>query len=114
MFFNKRKKFNGDVACLLPGFGIDLEKAGVFKVLHILDAAWENGFNKYEASLMVTYLYVADLYERSRANEANEIVSMRLNSIEADWLKKGIVSAENVSEFRKNAEGIWRKAQNKI
>jgi hypothetical protein len=113
MFFNKRKKFNGQVDALLPALGIDLESAGAFKVLNVLDSAWDNGFNQYEAALMVTYLYIAGLYNRSRNTEADELIATRLDPVQDDWVKKGLVDTDNVSEFRKNAENIWNKERNK-
>jgi len=110
MFFNKRKRFNAEVSALLPGFGFNLQQAGVFKVLNVLDAAWSNGFNKYEAGLMAAYLYVAGLYEHAQDEEAENTIK-RIDLIQADWLQKGIVGSDNVSEFRKNAEGIWAKVK---
>lgn len=109
MFFNKRKKFNGQVAVLLPAFGIDLDSAGSFSVLNVCDGEWEKGFNQYEAALSVAYLYVAGLYNRSRDTEADELIETRLNPVQGDWIKKGIVDPDNIFEFRKNAERIWER-----
>ena len=38
--FSRRKRYNGDVAAILPALGVDMEEAGVMKLLNVLDIAW--------------------------------------------------------------------------
>jgi hypothetical protein len=57
MFFSRRRRYNGDVAALLPAFGIDMEEAGTFKILDVLDIAWSRKYNIYEAALLVAYSF---------------------------------------------------------
>jgi hypothetical protein len=112
MFFNRRKKFNGQVSSLLPGVGVDINDAGTFKVLEILDVEWQQGHNEYEATLVVAYLYVSGLYGNGRAKEASNVID-KINFVENDWLKKGIVTQQFISTFRSNAEKLWTTKLNK-
>ncbi len=94
MFFSRRKRYNGDVATLLPAFGIDMEDAGVFKVLNVLDVAWAQEYSVYEAALLVAYSFAAGLYQHGLVERADTFVKDKLLPIQKDWIKKGIVRAE--------------------
>jgi hypothetical protein len=98
MFFNKRKRYNGDVSALLPAFGIDLRDAGVMKVLNVLDIAWEKEYNQYEGALLVAYSYAAGLY-KINPQAADKLVNERLYDIQRDWIGKGIVNAKLVEKW---------------
>jgi hypothetical protein len=98
MFFNKRKRFNGDVTALLPAFGIDTKEAGVFKVLDILDIAWDQSYSTYEAALLVAYSFVAGLYDHD-FERAALLAKDRLLPIQSDWIGKGIVRAQLVEKW---------------
>mgnify|MGYP001568717612 CR=1 FL=1 len=91
MFFNKRKRYNGDVATLLPAFGIDMEEAGVFKLLIVLDAAWEQKYSVYEAALLVAYSFAGGLYQHGLAERADILIKEKILPIQNDWIKKNIV-----------------------
>lgn len=111
MFFNRRKRYNGDVAALLPAFGIDMEEAGVMKVLGILDVAYADNHSVYEAALTVAYGFAFGLYEKD-VGRADIFAKDRLKPIQADWIKKGIVRQALVEPFMKKLEEISSTAQN--
>jgi hypothetical protein len=98
MFFNRRKRYNGDVSALLPAFGIDLREAGVFKVLEVLDVAWDHKYNQYEGALLVANAFAAGLY-KTDPQRADKFVNERLNDIQRDWVKKGIVRSTLVERW---------------
>jgi hypothetical protein len=98
MFFNKRKRYNGDVSALLPAFGIDLHEAGVMKVLNVLDIAWEKVYNQYEGALLVAYGFAAGLSDID-VQRAEKLVSERLYDVQKDWIKKGLVRASLVETW---------------
>lgn len=102
--FNRRKQYNGDVATLLPAFGIDLEEAGVMKVLGILDTAWADNYSIYEAALVLAYGFAFGLYEKKELQRANRLAQDRLKPIQADWIKKGIVRPQLIELFAKRLE----------
>lgn len=102
MFFNKRKHYNGDVAVLLPAFGIDREEAGIFKLLNILDIAWAHKFSVYEAALLIAYSFASGLYRDGLVERTETFVKDKLLPIQQDWVKKGIVRSELVSLWRED------------
>ena len=97
-FFNRRRRYNGDVAVLLPAFGIDKEQAGVFELLAVLDVAWYYKYSIYEAALFVAYSYAAGLYDRD-VRSGDTFVEEKLKPIQADWIKKDIVRSDLVSTW---------------
>ena len=46
MFFNRRKRYNGDVSALLAAFGFDMQESGIMKTLGILDHAWADNYSR--------------------------------------------------------------------
>ena len=113
MFFNKRKRFNGDVAILLPAFGIDMNEAGVMKLLAILDLAWKDKYNQYEAALLVAYGFAGGLYE-SDLQRAEKFNAEKLQPIQDDWLKKGIVRSELIEQWPSTLENQAVAARNNV
>jgi hypothetical protein len=101
MFFDRRKRYNGDVATLLPAFGIDMKEAGIMKVLGILDHAWADGYSIYEAALAVAYGFAYGLYQSEEVQRADRLAQDRLKPIQADWIKKGIVRPQLMEPFAK-------------
>ncbi len=99
MIFSRRKRYNGDVSTLLPAFGIDMEDAGVFKVLNVLDIAWAQKYSVYEAALLVAYSFASGLCQQGLVERADTLVKDKLLPIQKDWIKKGIVRAELVSRM---------------
>lgn len=99
MFFDRRRKYNGDVAALLPAFGISMDEAGVFKLLNVLDMAWAQNFSKYEAALLVAYSFAGGLYQGGQLLRADQLVEQRIVPIQKDWIGKGIVRADLVKPW---------------
>lgn len=104
MFFNRRKRFNGDVAVLLPAFGVDMEEAGVMKLLSVLDIAWAQKYSIYEAVLLVVYSFAAGLYDHGQVSRADSLVKDKLMPIQADWIQKEIVRRELVELWPEKLE----------
>jgi hypothetical protein len=115
MFFNRRKRYNGDVATLLPAFGIDMQEGGILGVLGILDHAWDDKYSIYEAALVLAYRFAFMLYENKELQRADRFAQDRLKPIQADWIKKGIVRPQLMEEFAKRLEdriAMARKQEN--
>ena len=104
MFFNRRKRYNGDVSALLPAFGIDMKESGIMKTLGILDHAWADKYSIYEAALVVAYGFAYGLYENKELQRADRLVQDRLKPIQADWMKKDIVRPQLMELFGKRLE----------
>lgn len=104
MFFNRRRRYNGDVSALLPAFGFDMDESGLMKTLGILDHAWEDKYSIYEAALVVAYGFAYGLYERKDFERADKLAQDRLKPIQADWIKKGLVRPELMTLFAKRLE----------
>ena len=102
MFFNRRKKYNGQVAALLPAFGFNLEEAGVMKTANVLDIAWEQKYSEYEGALYVAYLVFAGMLkaEESRADD----VKSKIEYVQNDWVSKGLVRHDLASRFSSKAK----------
>lgn len=113
IFFNKRKRFNGDVAALLPAFGIDMKEAGIMKLLNVLDLAWADKYNPYETALLVAYSFASGLYEID-IRRAESFVTERLKPIQSDWLKKGIVRSGLIEKWPAALEKNAIEARNKM
>ena len=105
MFFNRRKRYNGDVAALLPAFGIDWQEiGGILGALGLLDHAWADNYSVYEAALVLAYREVFALYEKKEVQRADRLALDRLKPIQADWIKKGIVRPQLMELFGKKLE----------
>lgn len=104
MFFNRRRRYNGDVSALLPAFGFDMEESGTMKTLGILDHTWADQYSVYEAALVVAYGFTFGLYENKELQRADSLVHDRLRPIQADWIKKGIVRPQLMEVFAKRLE----------
>jgi len=94
MFFNRRKRYNGDVDTLLPAFGIDLEEAGTFKLLDILDIAWAQKYSVHEGALLVAYSFASGLCKKGLVERADTFIEDKVLKIQKDWIEKEIVRAE--------------------
>lgn len=114
MFFNKRKRYNGDVAALLPAFGIDMQEAGVVKLLNVLDTAWSQSFSAYEAALLVAYSFAGGLYQHGHVQRADSLVRDRLLPVQNDWIKKGIVRAALVEPWPAKLEQRAKRARSSV
>lgn len=99
-FLSRRKRFNGEVAALLPTFGIDMEEAGVMKLLNVLDIAWSHKYSTHEAALLVAYSFARGLHQQYQ-RRANWLVNNKVKPIQADWVKKGLIRTELVTPWEK-------------
>jgi len=108
MFFNRRKRYNGDVSALLPAFGIDIKEVGTMKVLRILDVAYADSYSIYEATLTVAYAFIYELNETD-SDRAYKIAEERLKPIQADWINKDIVRKEITDLFLNKWEELSHK-----
>ena len=97
MFGSKRKRFNADVRELLPRFGFDIDDAGMMKTLDSLDIAWEQGYNKYEASLFVAWLVFAGMIQGGEVRFRE--IYRNIKEIQNDWVAKGAVRSELSNQF---------------
>jgi len=97
MFFNRRKRYNADVGSLLPVFGIDIEEAGVFKLMDIVDIAWARKYSAYEAALLIAYSFASGLNRDGLVERTNAFVKDKLLPAQEDWIKKGHVRLELVA-----------------
>lgn len=104
MFFNRRKRYNGDVSALLPAFGIDMQEIGIMSALGILDHAWADKYSVYEAALVLAYRQAFALYENKELQRADRLAQDRLKPIQADWIKKGIVQPQRMEQFAKRLD----------
>ena len=104
MFFNRRKRYNGDVSALLPAFGIDMQEIGIMRALGILDHAWADKYSVYEAALVLAYRQAYALYGNKELQRADRLAQDRLKPIQADWIRKGIVRPQLMEPFAKRLE----------
>ena len=109
MFFNKRKKWNSEVAALLPTFDLTIEIVGPLDALEVLDIVYPKGFSAQEGALYLAYLsYSTFLKERdSRA----ERLKSRIRFAENEWGKGGKVNPRTVDAWQKKAVEWERDAQ---
>jgi len=111
MFGNRRKRYNGDTAALLPAFGISMEEAGPFKILNVLDIAFEKKYSPYEATLLLAYSFAGGLYERGFVERAEALRIEKIPPIQKDWIGKGIVRSELVHQWPQMLEEKALKAK---
>lgn len=112
MFFNRRKRYNGDVSALLPAFGFDMQESGLMKTLGILDHTWADNYSAYEAALVVAYGFAFGLYENNEHQRADALVQDRVKPIQADWIERGIVRPQLMAPFAKRLEERMATARN--
>lgn len=110
MFFNRRKKYNGKVAELLPFFGFDLDDAGVLKTLDALDIAWKQKYNEYEGALFISYLVFFGYHKLG--DPKAQVVLEKLNVIENEWLRTGLVKHQLTSRFRLKLDNYLTTTKN--
>lgn len=108
MFGGKRKRYNGDVASLLPAFGFNLEEAGVMKTLNALDIAWDQGYSPYEGALYVAYLVFSGMLKTKEPRAQSVLEKIRF--VQTDWVTKGIVRKEIAARFSAKADEWQRMA----
>lgn len=108
MFFNRRRRYNGDVAAMLPAFGIDLDEVGPMKILGMLDVAYADKYSIYEAALTIAYWFAFGLYQTD-VEKARVFQEDKLKPIQEDWVKKGIVRKQIFEPFIKKLEEISTK-----
>lgn len=108
MFFNRRKKWNGEVAALLPTFDLTIEVVGPMAALEALDLVYPKGFSAQEGALYLAYLsYSTFLKERDpRAQNLRQ----RMTFAEDDWIKAGRVNPRNVEAWREKSRG-WEQGR---
>jgi hypothetical protein len=97
--FSRRRRYNGDVAAILPALGVDMEEAGVMKLLNVLDIAWAHKYTTYEAALLVAYSMISGLNRGGDPRRARWLLTQRVEPVQADWIKKGIVRADLVNPW---------------
>tara|TARA_R110001592_G_scaffold47479_2_gene150394 strand:+ start:1067 stop:1792 length:726 start_codon:yes stop_codon:yes gene_type:complete len=102
MFFNRRRKYNGKVAALLPAFGFNLEEAGVMKTTNVLDIAWNQKYSEYEGALYVAYLVFSGML-KARDSRADEVLG-KIEYIQKDWVSRGLIRKELASQFSSKAK----------
>lgn len=107
MFFSKRKRYNGQVALLLPAFGFTLDEAGMIKTLDCLDIAWQQGYSEYEAALFIAYLVFSGML-KTGSPRAHDVIG-RIQFLEQEWISKGVVREDLATRFRSKADEWMRK-----
>lgn len=109
MIFGKRRKYNGQVAALLPAFGFDLEDAGMMKTADVLDIAWQQKYTEYEGALFVAYLVYAGMIKAGEPR-GNEVLE-KIRFVSNDWVKKGIVRQELAAQFSSKTDAALSREQ---
>ncbi len=101
MFFNRRRKWNGDVAALLPTFDLTIEIAGPMAALEALDLVYPKGFSPQEGALYLAYLCYSTFLKEDYPKASN--LRKRIRFAEDDWGKAGRVNPRNVEAWRAKA-----------
>lgn len=110
MFFNRRKKWNGEIAALLPTFDLTIEIVGPMAALEALDLVYPKGFSAQEGALYLAYLsYSAFLKE---GDPRAEKLKSRIRFAEENWIKSKRVNPRNVDAWREKAKS-W-EANNQL
>ena len=107
MFFNKRRKWNGEVAGLLPTFGLSIEVVGPFAALEALDIVFPKGYSPHEGALYLAYLSYSTFVKEG--DERASVLLDRITFAENDWLQAGRVGEKLVNGWRKKARE-WEAA----
>lgn len=103
----KRKRYNGDVAALLPSFGFTAEEAGAWKVLEVLDIAWSQKYSEYEGALFVSYLFLSGIIKEKDIPRSKKVIN-RIKEVQPSWLSMGLVRHEIANRLTMKADG-WVK-----
>ncbi|MFZ3585129.1 hypothetical protein ACOI1H_23780 [Loktanella sp. DJP18] len=107
MIFNRRKKWNGQVASLLPTFDLTIEIVGPMAALEALDMVYPKGFSPQEGALYLAYLTYSTFIKEGDARADN--LKNRIGFAEEDWIAAGRVNPKIVSTWREKAK-IWESA----
>jgi hypothetical protein len=108
MFFNRRKKWNGEVAALLPTFDLTIEVVGPMAALEALDLVYPKGFSAQEGALYLAYLSYSTFLKERDPRASN--LQKRIRFAEGDWIAAGRVNPRNVEAWRQKAIA-WEQAQ---
>ncbi|MDR9427629.1 MAG: hypothetical protein RI553_05900 [Salibaculum sp.] len=109
MFFNKRKKWNSQVASLMPTFGLDIQQMGVMSALESLDLVYPKGFSPQEAALYLAYVTYNSLLSKG-ALDAAAVVGKRIPDAENEWVKLHLVNPRNPKAWREKARLLEEQA----
>jgi hypothetical protein len=107
MFFNRRKKWNGEVASFLPTFDLTIEVVGPMAALEALDLVYPKGFSAQEGALYLAYLSYSTFVRTSDARAAN--LRERIRFAEENWIAAGRVDPRNVEAWREKARS-WEQS----
>jgi hypothetical protein len=107
MFFNRRKKWNGEVAALLPTFDLSIEMVGPMAALEALDLVYPKGFSAQEGALYLAYLSYSTFLKERDPRASN--LQKRIRFAEGDWITAGRVNPRNVEAWREKAKA-WEQA----
>lgn len=107
MFFNRRKKWNGEVAALLPTFDLTIEIVGPMAALEALDLVYPKGFSAQEGALYLAYLSYSTFLKERDPRAGN--LQKRIRFAEGDWITAGRVNPRNVEAWREKAKA-WEQA----
>ena len=105
MFFNRRKKWNANVASLMPTFGLDIKKMGVMSSLEALDLVYPKGYSAHEGALYLAYVTYTSMLKNGTFDAA-EIIKIRLGPAESEWANLSFVNPKNVEAWREHARKI--------
>lgn len=106
MFFNRRKKWNGEVASLLPTFDLTIEIVGPMAALEALDLVYPKGFSPQEGALYLAYLSYSTFLKKD--DSRCDSLQKRIRFAEDSWTATGRVNPKNVEAWRKKAK-IWEQ-----
>ena len=101
MLFGKRRKWNGNVAALLPAFDLTLEEVGPMKALESLDLVYPKGFSEQEGALYLAFLCYPT-FLREKPMKAIRL-KHKLEEVSAEWIKIGRVNPRNVEAWLEKA-----------
>ena len=107
MFFYRRKKWNGEVAALLPTFDLTIEIVGPMAALEALDLVYPKGFSAQEGALYLAYLSYSTFLKERDPRASN--LQKRIRFAEGDWITAGRVNPRNVEAWREKAKA-WEQA----
>jgi hypothetical protein len=109
MFFNRRKKWNGEVAALLPTFDLTIEIVGPLAALDALDLVYPKGFSTQEGALYLAYLSYATFLKQQDSRA--EGLKSRIAFAENEWIKAGRANPRNVDAWQRKAVEWERHAK---
>lgn len=102
MFFNRRRKWNGEVAALLLTFDLTIELVGPMAALEALDLVYPKGFSAQEGALYLAYLSYSTFLKENDARANN--LKNRIRFAEENWIEAGRVNPNNVAAWREKAK----------